>query len=470
MPFDDPEESQDETVTPESRQQRSAYFPQFGSEQTPDQQNQGGNPEVVKGLMEMMKQYRTPPGPNGEYYKRVYPPMPEPEPEPTSGEKIMALRYPEGSPERERFWKPEKTVAEKLAEVIRPGRNLPPPSRLQIVKDPNAVGAGPPWPQESQSIFRHFYPGMSEAEIAGTSSTTQNPGESAHGVGQMTSGRSGNNPPVVNVSRQVKAPSRIFSQAPSPQLSSVRDDRQEQRTLNRMMGGIRNPSMIPSGVAPDGSPVLNVTSLVKAPSRIPRQYEAGENFSNIDIARIKTAEGGTRRNGHVPHDDTGKSGVTIAAGFDIGQYSLAELRNFGFSKELTTKLSPYANLKGQNARDAVAKTPLAITREEASQIDNIVLNSKLNAAAKAFDDKVGNTGEFSKLPWHAQSVIADLWYNMGDLRKAAPRLWEHFTSGDWEAAYRNLRSFSHHPGLAARARRDAELIRDAIDIGVLPDY
>ena len=165
MPFDDPEEKQDETTMPQLRPQKSAYPDESADQQTPGEQNQGGNPEVVKGLMEMMRQYRTPPGPNGEYYKRVYPPMPEPEPEPTSGEKIMALRYPEGSPERERFWKPEKTFAEKLAEVIRPGRNLPPPSRLQIVKDPNAVGAGQPWPLEPQSIFRHFYPGMSEAEL-----------------------------------------------------------------------------------------------------------------------------------------------------------------------------------------------------------------------------------------------------------------------------------------------------------------
>ena len=118
----------------------------------------------------------------------------------------------------------------------------------------------------------------------------------------------------------------------------------------------------------------------------------------------------------------------------------------------------------------MAKNPLAITREEASQINRIVLNSKLNAAAKAFDDELANAGQFSKLPWHAQTVIADLWYNMGDLRDAAPRLWQQVTSGDWEAAYRNLRTFSHHPSLAARARRDAELIRDAIDIGVLPDY
>ena len=270
MPFEDPEENQDE-IEAQSAQQRTVHFPQFPNVQTADGQSYGGNPEVVKGLMEMMKQYRTPPGPNGEYYKRVYPPLPEPEPEPSTGEKIMALRYPQGSPERERLWKPEKTFAERLAEVIRPGKNLPPPSRLQIVKDPNAVGAGYPPQPGPQSIFRHFYPGISEAELAGTSSTMQNPSALPHSDGQTTSGRSGNNPPVVNVSRQVNAPSRIFSQAPSLQLSSGQDDRQEQRTLKRMMGGIRNPSRIPTGVAADGSPMLNVTSLVKAPSRIPRQ-------------------------------------------------------------------------------------------------------------------------------------------------------------------------------------------------------
>src|SRR5215472_8255905 len=187
MSFDDAEENQDQTATPELKPQKSVYGNEPDDPQRPGQQNYGGNPEVVKGLMEMMKQYRTPPGPNGEYYKRVYPPMPEPEPEPTSGQKIMALRYPEGSPERERFWKPEKTLAEKIYEITRSGRNLPPPSRLQIVKDPNAVGGGPPWPEESQVIFRKFYPGMSEAEITGRPSPPQNADALPQG-GQTRSG------------------------------------------------------------------------------------------------------------------------------------------------------------------------------------------------------------------------------------------------------------------------------------------
>ena len=77
------------------------------------------------------------------------------------------------------------------------------------------------------------------------------------------------------------------------------------------------------------------------------------------------------------------------------------------------------------------------------------------------------------MPWQAQTVIADLWYNMGDLRdpKVAHVLWRQVTTGDWEGAYRNLRNFSQRdPTLAARARRDAKLLRDAIDAGKLTDY
>ena len=80
--------------------------------------------------------------------------------------------------------------------------------------------------------------------------------------------------------------------------------------------------------------------------------------------------------------------------------------------------------------------------------------------------------KFSDLPWQAQTAIADLWYNLGSLkdRRVAPILWKQVTAGDWEGAYRNLRSFSGQKTLAERARRDAKLLRDAIDIGWLQSY
>ena len=321
-----------------------------------------------------------------------------------------------------------------------------------------------------------FGPGRRQSYFPGPADQ----GDGAQADRQLESGQTDNttlrDKPIVELKDQRNAVSRIpkqsFGRSRIPPRVRL-DKTQQRRTINRLMAGIRGPAMTPMGIAPDGAPMLDITSQVKAPPRIPYQYESGDRFSNVNIALIKRNESGTRREGYVPPDRSGRSGVTIAAGFDVGQHSLAELRGFGLPENIVHKLSPYAGLKGQHARDALAKTPVSITAPEAGQINEAVLNSKLNAAGKAFDDQNHRPGEFTKLPWQAQTVIADLWYNMGDLRdpKVAHVLWRQVTTGDWEGAYRNLRNFSQRdPTLAARARRDAKLLRDAIDAGKLTDY
>lgn len=213
----------------------------------------------------------------------------------------------------------------------------------------------------------------------------------------------------------------------------------------------------------------DVTYGTKAPSRIPRQYESGEYYSNVNTGWIKANEG-TKRYGYVPENNRDNSGVTIASGFDLGQHSLAALRGFNLSADLIKRLSPYLGLKGQAARDALAKKGVSITQDEVAQIDRIVFPDKLNAAAQKFD-KAAGTGAFARLPWHAQTVIADLWYNMGDLSRSAPDFWGQVTTGDWVDAYKNLMNFTREdPILRKRAQRNAKLLRDGIDIGVLPRH
>ena len=263
---------------------------------------------------------------------------------------------------------------------------------------------------------------------------------------------------------------------PAAALPESANDAWQRRAMSRLLRDLSRPSMTPMGVGPDGSLILNVGPQVNAPSRIPRQFDNGDHFSNINIGYIKKDEGGTQLTATVPKakGGTDRSGVTIAAGFDIGQHSLAQLRGFGFPKDLTDRLSPYVGLTGQDARDALAKTPLTVTAPEAALINKTVLNSKLNAAAQAFDKAHGSPGAFSKLPWQAQTVIGDLWYNLGDLSDkvhGAPKLWKQVTTGDWEGAYQNLMKFTQKPGtLFDRAQRAGKLLRSAIDSDSFPDY
>src|SRR5262249_52129850 len=207
-----------------------------------------------------------------------------------------------------------------------------------------------------------------------------------------------------DVTSWTKAPSRIPRPVAGPEVKpdfdpSARksrvpwtplrgsDPKQSRRTLDGLMRGIGGPQNPPLGVLPDGSLVRDLTYLAKAPSRIPRQYESGDYYSNVNSEWITKNEGGSSRKGYVPRVKGGSdnSGVTIAAGFDLGQHSLDDLRRLNLSDDLIKRLSPYLGLTGQAARDALAKQSVSISRDEAVQIDNAAFASYFNTAAQTFD-------------------------------------------------------------------------------------
>jgi GH24 family phage-related lysozyme (muramidase) len=196
-----------------------------------------------------------------------------------------------------------------------------------------------------------------------------------------------------------------------------------------------------------------------------KQYQSGDDYSKVDTDFITRNEGGNIRKGYVPSSN---SGVTVGVGFDLSQKSVADLKGMGLSPDLVSKLTPYLGLKGAGAKSALAKSPLNVTPEEADQINTAAFNSYFNAAGQAFNNS-SSVGNFSELPWQAQTVLADLSYNMGSLSKAAPTFWKQMTTGDWQGAYNNLSNFSKKDKtLAARARRNAVLLKQAMDAGTLP--
>lgn len=147
----------------------------------------------------------------------------------------------------------------------------------------------------------------------------------------------------------------------------------------------------------------------------------------------------------------------------------------GFTSQLTRN-------KPQHARRANSNR----TRLESNDLPDVV--GFLNAAGKAFDEArrrlkrdgvvgtqdlnpEGHPVAFGDLPWQAQTAIGDLWYSMGDLRKIAPKFWNDVITGAWETAYQDLGELSRANRISKiRARRDSKLVRDAIDIGAVPDF
>ena len=73
---------------------------------------------------------------------------------------------------------------------------------------------------------------------------------------------------------------------------------------------------------------------------------------DIDAAFL-TREEGRRLRGYVPRardgSPLGRSGVTVATGVDLGQWSLEELERLVIPRDLKIKVRPYLGAKGDKA-------------------------------------------------------------------------------------------------------------------------
>lgn len=207
----------------------------------------------------------------------------------------------------------------------------------------------------------------------------------------------------------------------------------------------------------------------------PKSPLSGSNYSNVDKSIITQREGGDLPKAYtLPPSKWPNAGVTVGIGVDLGAQSSQGLLAMGVPQALVDKLQPFLGLHGTdavnalNAANAASGSPFTLTAEEDAQLNNAVLNKYFNSAGSAYD---GASAKFdlSQLPWQAQTVLADLWYNMGDLRVAAPNFWQQMTSGDWQGAYNNLMDFTKKDDrLRERAQADGALLKQAMDACTLP--
>lgn len=203
----------------------------------------------------------------------------------------------------------------------------------------------------------------------------------------------------------------------------------------------------------------------------------GRYFSQVNLNVITENEGGNRLTGYFPGDPRKhpNAGVTIGVGVDLGRKDPDELRRMGVPENLIDRFISYFGLTGA-AADKAAKS-LRITPQEASRLNHAVMVSNFNAVGSAYNS-ASSLANFTHLPWQAQTVIADLWYNMGGGRPGGTRglqntrFWEQVTSGKWQEAYNNLTKFAPNQAddspLNVRARKDAQLLKQALDAATLP--
>lgn len=177
----------------------------------------------------------------------------------------------------------------------------------------------------------------------------------------------------------------------------------------------------------------------------------------IDYKFISDLEGGSKTTGYVPAVDVSKSGVTIATGFDLGQRSEADLKALGFSDDLIAKLKPFLGKTGKDAQQVLEKSSLAVTSEQASEIDKAVKTKHAEQIKLKYDTVAKNNKKFFELPSEAQTVIASVSFQYGaNLAAATPKFWEAAIIQDWKECIKLLQNFGD--AYPTRRKKEAALL------------
>ncbi|WP_373989086.1 pesticin C-terminus-like muramidase [Duganella sp. BuS-21] len=185
----------------------------------------------------------------------------------------------------------------------------------------------------------------------------------------------------------------------------------------------------------------------------------GASGQDIDWSFIESKEGNTTQ-GVVPDKNNSKSGVTIGAGFDLGQRSLADLNKLGIDQDLINTLSPYLGKTGTAAYDYEQAHPLVLDFVDVMNLNSAVHSDSLAKVVVAYDGRVG-IGAFYDLPTEAQTVIFSVSLQYGDLAVKTPSFWTQVINKDWSGAYNNLMNFGDR--YPTRRESEAELLKDAMD-------
>lgn len=180
-------------------------------------------------------------------------------------------------------------------------------------------------------------------------------------------------------------------------------------------------------------------------------------MTKVNFGFISGLEGGPVLRGYVPDPKNSNSGVTIATGFDLGQRSASELHRL-LPAALATKLSAYCGLKKHDAVNALNRSPLTITADEAEEIDLSVKHQMLTQLVQRYnrDSKT----DFEDLTEQMQTVIASVAFQYGDLSKRCPKFWRAATKVDSDAMALELRDFGdRYPSRRNREANYLQLIR-----------
>lgn len=189
----------------------------------------------------------------------------------------------------------------------------------------------------------------------------------------------------------------------------------------------------------------------------------------IDFQYIAALEGNQWLRGYIPFKRSGivagRSGMTVASGFDVGQWSILQLGTMGFPATLLDKLKPFANVnfksrnKSQVAAQVATLGPVPVlTKSEADLCDGRVFSKILAQALKAWNaGRSAGVPAFTALPAGWQTVWLSRYYQEGPATQVS--LGKTFRAqalaGKWTDAMASLRSYTEY---GVRAKAEAKVL------------
>lgn len=176
---------------------------------------------------------------------------------------------------------------------------------------------------------------------------------------------------------------------------------------------------------------------------------------------------GRRLVGYIPQSGDGKieghSGVTVATGVDLGQdHHGGYIDGHLTDAALRAKLDPYMGFIGQDAADYLTLHPLILTEAEVNTLDAAVQGGQVKMLADRFDAvaRQADLPLFAALPERAQTAIASVAFQYGDLETKCPKFWLAACGQDWAAAVDELEHFGDR--YPSRRGKEADLLRPLI--------
>jgi len=188
-----------------------------------------------------------------------------------------------------------------------------------------------------------------------------------------------------------------------------------------------------------------LSNMVQGRKRYNDQEMAALGIDNDFIADQE----GFETTGYVPN--SGKSGVTVSSGVDLGQMNEADLRGLGLASPLADRLKPYLGAKRDEAQSVLRQKPLRLTEGEAYDLDLAFKKKQARQLRNKWEKSSGQS--WDDLTPYQRTVLYSVAHQYGtDLESATPKFWQAATTGDWRGVLKELRDF----GDSYKSRRNRE--------------